>query len=1295
MTEPARGGASPADRTAIDAGGRSLRVIDLSRPGRPFDGTLVTTPKKFDVQAKDIGQVFGVALDDQTPPNIYVAATSAYGLSLVSRGRDGTAERRKKGGPGVGWMRGQFGLELQGGPGAIYKIDGRSGVVTLLTNVTLDGVPNPGTGLGNLAYDAAHRQLFVSDLYTGMIHRIDLDGRDLGQFDHGAAGRAAANQPPLPFNPRNRPNISSDRFDTEQPETWGFAPAPRRVFGLAVSEGRLYYSVTAGPQIWSVGIMPDGNFAADPNLEVELQSPMTVTDIAFAHNGAMILAQRAATSGAYDYAALTRAGEPRVLRYTLKAPNDPPSPGRWRPAADEYAVGFAGTFRNTNGGVALSYGYRSDNTLDTGACEASLWTTGQTLLNGPNAVNGLQGNPADRVRPANEPPSVASFVDFDDKLTDPGSTGHLGSVRIIARPCVAPVAAVAPPPPPPPPTVIGGGGGRACTPSCVCPSGTIFKDGTCQTTDIKCPDGQILIDGKCVKRPPLAIIGGRCVPPSIPGPTPDSCVCPQGMVQQGRTCVTPRNACTPPMVPGPCDENIDLAIKKIGETSPPPDVPWYNWTLNVTNVADPFNGNNIIVVTDNAPPGMTFLGVTATPASDWDCSNFTATSVQCIYKGSGPVSPGELLGTITIQARANGNGPYPPFTNCATVGIVPGSGYHDSNAGNDQSCDTVTKPAILVVQKKVQNNGPILLPTIPFPFTVDCSNSSFSLTDGGSQTINGVTVGASCTVSETLPTPPNVCPQGTVPTWNTTWSPSQTITIQSGTNTVTATNTFDCKKRETATLIVSKVVVNNAPRPLPSVSFPFTVDCSNSTFSLTGGNSQTIGNVAVGATCTVTENPSTPPNICPDGTTPTWTTTPSPSQTITIQAGTNTVTMTNTLDCKKGGGDTGTLVVKKIVTSTVFGAQIAGWAYPIAVTCAGTTANISLPDGGSQTYGSLLTGTQCHVQEATLTQPPGGGCAIAGDVPTWTTTYSPSQDVTISGGSTSTITVNNSLDCKPGTGTGDTTLIVTKKVQNNTRANLGGITYPIIYNCSYGNGLGLPGNAPLQDGGSQTVTGVISGSTCTATDIPPAAPSGVCPKDQTAVWTVTSSPTSVTTGSSPVSITVINTLDCKDIKKVECRAPAVPNSNGTDCVCPDRQSYVPGVGCRPVTPPPACSPPMMAGPLPGSCVCPAGTTLKGKECVKVDSSACPDGQIRRGKRCVEPVTCRPPARRNAAGTACTCPEGMTKKGNTCVEREHPRINPRDVIHDVPGIGFPGGGGRGSPGGGGGHGSPGGGGGKTR
>ncbi|HYI30701.1 MAG TPA: hypothetical protein VD863_22900, partial [Bradyrhizobium sp.] len=76
-----------------------------------------------------------------------------FGLHIVARGRDGRPERRKKGGPGAGWMRGQFGLDLQGGPGAIYRIDGRTGAITLLANVTLDGVPNPGPGLGNLAYN--------------------------------------------------------------------------------------------------------------------------------------------------------------------------------------------------------------------------------------------------------------------------------------------------------------------------------------------------------------------------------------------------------------------------------------------------------------------------------------------------------------------------------------------------------------------------------------------------------------------------------------------------------------------------------------------------------------------------------------------------------------------------------------------------------------------------------------------------------------------------------------------------------------------------------------------------------------------------------------------------------------------------------------------------------------------------------------------------------------------------------------------------------------------------------------
>jgi hypothetical protein len=197
----------------------------------------------------------------------------------------------------------------------------------------------------------------------------------------------------------------------------------------------------------------------------------------------MILAQRAPVAASYDYSAFTKPGEPRVLRYWLKDASDPPSPGFWKPMPEEYAVGFAGTYRNTDGGVALGYGYGPDGMLSGTACEAALWTTGQNLRNnpalraqldpgGPLLVNGLQGSPADMVRGANEPPATSYFIDYDDKFDDPTASGHMGSVRVLALPCTTAVAGgsnppyvsgaqsgggsqagggTTPPPPPPPP----------------------------------------------------------------------------------------------------------------------------------------------------------------------------------------------------------------------------------------------------------------------------------------------------------------------------------------------------------------------------------------------------------------------------------------------------------------------------------------------------------------------------------------------------------------------------------------------------------------------------------------------------------------------------------------------------------------------------------------------------------------------------------------------------------------------------------------------------------------------------
>jgi hypothetical protein len=855
--KPPPRGKSAVDLTFINPDGPSLRVIDVSRPGYVWDGRLLAAPKTFDVLARDIGQVFGVALDDANPPNIYAAATSAFGLNIVRRGRDGQPERRKKGGPGAGWMQGQFGLDLQGGPGAIYKIDGRTGVTTLFANITLDGVPNPAPGLGNLAYDAAHKQLFVSDLYTGMIHRFDLDGRELSRYDHGVTGLTAAKLKPVAFDPKNRPNIASERFDSEKPATWGFAPAARRVWGLAVHQDRLYYAVAAGPQIWSVGIARDGSFADDPRWEFDVPAqagPLPVSDIAFSQQGAMLLAQRAPIAASYDYSAFTQPAEPQVLRVWLKGPNDPPSPGRWKLTPEEYAIGFAGQYRNSNGGVALGYGYGRDGTIAPQSCGAALWSSGQNLRNnpalrsqlepgGPLVVHGLQGSPADLVRNANTPPATSYFVDYDDTFDDPAASGHIGGVRIYATPCagaaqIAPVAAMTPVPATPPIGCVGPNCGHACTPTCVCPPGTQLVRGECLKIH-DCPDGQVFnpaidacacpphsrwIDGHCrpeilntapqACNPPMIQIPGgpcvcpqgtvlvdgqcvpqttRCQPPMVPGEAPGTCVCPQGSVLQDGKCVP--QVCKPPLVPGPCVDGkpIDLGVVKTGGTTPA-QVPVFFFQIVVTNHGDAFPGAGVITVTDTVPPNTTFSSVSGT---DWNCvpsSGGPGTAIKCTYTGTG-VTAGQVLPAINIDATESGNAPYPPITNCAVVSTPSGSGYVDDDPANDKWCVTVSKSGetgTLSVTKKVSPDPRGIGGTLIFPMTVTCTNpaASYPLNVHGNTSTVPFNVPVGSQCSVTETLP--ALPKGC--TWLTPIFSPANVTIASGLNQEMVTNGYRCRE---------------------------------------------------------------------------------------------------------------------------------------------------------------------------------------------------------------------------------------------------------------------------------------------------------------------------------------------------------------------------------------------------------------------------------------------------------------------------------------------------------------------
>ena len=587
-------GEDPDRLTFIDFNGPSLRIVDLQHMGGRPAAQLVGAPKPFTFSAAAIGQVFGVALDDSDPPNIYVAATSAYGLPIVAPGPDGQPSHIRAGAPGATFMRGLWGP--QGGPGSIWKIDGATARVSLFANVTTNGRANSAAALGGLAFDPESKSLFVADRETGLIHRLALSGADLGSYDHGLIGRSAQGLPPAPRNGQQPIDITSAQFDSGDRATWNTAAPERRIFGLGVHERRLYYAVADSLQIWSVGLKADGSFADDAVIELAAPpsgGPTEISKIAFDDQGRMVLAERPAPTGAFDLEALAVPGIGRVLRYAIvgAAPG-----GRrvWQEQPDEYAIGFAGDLRNGNGGLDFGYAYGRDGEIDRSSCGGYLWSTGEDLRNSPAAalaerlsqtgalhVHGLQGEGIWQDRPRNEPPLESYFISYIDQSADDAARGTLGDIAIeracppptragVLAPPARPAAATPPiasgpagpppappgsppaqPPGPPPSTPPGKPPGLPPPPNGCAPDQVRrVSTGACEPD---CPRPDIQIGGKCCIVGELAA-GRPCSNSSCPaGQTaigPSNFCCNSNQVYTGGNGASA--CCSGPLVNGRC-----------------------------------------------------------------------------------------------------------------------------------------------------------------------------------------------------------------------------------------------------------------------------------------------------------------------------------------------------------------------------------------------------------------------------------------------------------------------------------------------------------------------------------------------------------------------------------------------------------------------------------------------------------------------------------------------------------------------------------------------------------------------
>ncbi|MBL9136062.1 MAG: HYR domain-containing protein [Verrucomicrobiales bacterium] len=341
-------------------------------------------------KAANLGEVFGIALDQQTPPNIYVAATSVY--------------------PGDYYP-------TNGGPGAVYRIDGSTYQISPLIKFNDVG----SVSLGNLCYDPVHNQIFVADLDHGWIRRVSMAGVELSKFDHGATGRPAASLSAI--------------ADTSAP---GQLTNPgRRVFAVQYFGNRVYYSVWdtvtspgTGPganTIWSIGLQPNGDFATGPGsarLEIPAAqlpwdptphlgvNPPTisiqvsvVTDIAFASDGRMLTAERGLCF--QDQRNLT------TFAHFSPAREFRPAGTNWieTTAPNGIGVGNSNPGHNSEGGIDYD-------------CANQVYVTGDLYVQVPTYIYGVE-----ILSTATSPFNSAYLVDLD------GSTlfydkSYLGDVEV-------------------------------------------------------------------------------------------------------------------------------------------------------------------------------------------------------------------------------------------------------------------------------------------------------------------------------------------------------------------------------------------------------------------------------------------------------------------------------------------------------------------------------------------------------------------------------------------------------------------------------------------------------------------------------------------------------------------------------------------------------------------------------------------------------------------------------------------------------------------------------------------------
>ena len=375
-------GTCNADYDSIGAVGV---IYDLSNTqDAPFGsdyGTSVTSIHPANWTIDQIGQVFGIAIDDNE--NVYLAASDVYDTGFDSD---------------------PF------GPGQIFKASAGN---NFIANPFVE-LPNTGgalNGIGNIAYCVDNSMLYASNLEDGMIYRINDSGVVMETYDPWTADSGSA----------------------------GIVLAGEQVWGIGLNKEdgtkKLYFAKVDEEtrEMYSIELNSNGSFpsAGSESLEFAniMGTGMRISDIAFNTAGdQMIFSERGTkfTTGAHSS---------KTLRYDLNA-------GNWSMELQYFVGGFVSDDfpsiesvpgENSAGGV--DFGPTTVGSSIEG-CDELVWSSMNYFEDGVGGLfYGMQGMNVDgnnsNLDPNDPNFSTDIIIDYDEDYESFVQKGEIGDVEIF------------------------------------------------------------------------------------------------------------------------------------------------------------------------------------------------------------------------------------------------------------------------------------------------------------------------------------------------------------------------------------------------------------------------------------------------------------------------------------------------------------------------------------------------------------------------------------------------------------------------------------------------------------------------------------------------------------------------------------------------------------------------------------------------------------------------------------------------------------------------------------------------